>query len=180
MLTNVSRFCFKKHFIILFSETGREKERKRNITVWLPFTLPQLGTWPATQSCALTGNQTCDPLVHIPVLNPPNHASQGWATLLMSHLSSTEIPRKLSLLGHSHAVSKLTREKNKGKWIMLFRMPTTHLLAYLLHTVQSQLVSNMRQRQLIWSMKGNSFLKKDMMVLCVVIKVKTHGSMKLK
>ena len=25
---------------------------------------PLLATWPATQACALTGNQTSDPLVH--------------------------------------------------------------------------------------------------------------------
>ena len=31
-------------------------ERERNITVWLPLTWPPLGTWPATQACALTGN----------------------------------------------------------------------------------------------------------------------------
>ena len=28
---------------------GREKERKRNINVWLPLTLPLLGTWPGLQ-----------------------------------------------------------------------------------------------------------------------------------
>ena len=27
----------------------------------LPLACPQLGTWPATQACALTGNQTSDP-----------------------------------------------------------------------------------------------------------------------
>ena len=32
--------------------------------------LPLLGTWPATQACALTGNRTDDPLLHRPALNP--------------------------------------------------------------------------------------------------------------
>ena len=32
--------------------------------MWLPLTRPLLGTWPTTQVCALTGNQTSDPLVH--------------------------------------------------------------------------------------------------------------------
>ena len=36
-----------------------------------------LGTWPATQACALVGNQTGDPLFHSPVLNPLSHTSQG-------------------------------------------------------------------------------------------------------
>ena len=51
-------FFFVQDFIYLFLEKaeGKEKERKRNINVWLPLTHPQLGTWPTTQACALTGN----------------------------------------------------------------------------------------------------------------------------
>ena len=44
---------------------------------WLPLACHQLGTWPATQACALTGNQTSDPLVHRLALNPVSHTSQG-------------------------------------------------------------------------------------------------------
>ena len=46
---------FQKYFIYLFLERGegKEKERKRNINVWLPLTYPLLKTWPATQVCAL-------------------------------------------------------------------------------------------------------------------------------
>ena len=35
------------------------------------------GTWPETQACVLTGNQTSNPLVHRLVLNPLSHTSQG-------------------------------------------------------------------------------------------------------
>ena len=58
-------FFFFFNFIYLFLERGegREKERERNISVWLPLTWPPLGTWPATQACALTGSQTRDPPV---------------------------------------------------------------------------------------------------------------------
>ena len=68
-------FYFFKYFIYLFLErgTGREKERERNINVWLPLMWPPLGTWPATQACALTGNRTGYPLVHSP-------HSVHWAT----------------------------------------------------------------------------------------------------
>ena len=52
-------------------------KRERNINVWLPLMHPPLGTWPATQACALTRNQTGDPLLHSPVLNPLSHTSQG-------------------------------------------------------------------------------------------------------
>ena len=53
-----------------------EKERERNIDL-LPLAHPQLGTWPATQACALTGNQTSNLLVLELVLNPLSHTSQG-------------------------------------------------------------------------------------------------------
>ena len=43
-------------FVYLFLEKGREKERARSINVWLPLECLQLGTWPTTQACALTGN----------------------------------------------------------------------------------------------------------------------------
>ena len=51
---------FKKKILFIFRERGREKERERNISVWLPLLCPLLGTWPATQACALTGNRTGD------------------------------------------------------------------------------------------------------------------------
>ena len=71
--------CFFKDFIYLFLERvdGREKERKRNINVWLTFSRPQLETWPAIQACAMIGNQTGNPLVRRLALNPLNHTSQG-------------------------------------------------------------------------------------------------------
>ena len=63
--------------IYIFFRGGREGERERNINVWLPLTRPLLGTWPTTHTCALTGSQTRNPLVHSPVLNPLSHTSQG-------------------------------------------------------------------------------------------------------
>ena len=50
-------------------------KRERNISVWLPLMHPLLGTWPATQACALTGNQTSDPLICRLALNPLSHMS---------------------------------------------------------------------------------------------------------
>ena len=68
---------FKEFIYLFFRERGREGERERNINVWLPLARPQLGTWPATQACALAGNRTSDTLVHRPVLNPLSYTSQG-------------------------------------------------------------------------------------------------------
>ena len=56
---------------------GWEKERERNINVWLPLEHPLVGTWPATQACALTGNQDGSPLVHRPGLKSLSHTSQA-------------------------------------------------------------------------------------------------------
>ena len=45
---------------------------------------PQLGTWPTTQACALTGNRTGDPLVFRPALSPLCHTSQD-NSVVLSH-----------------------------------------------------------------------------------------------
>ena len=70
-------YFLKKDFIYLFLDRrkGRVKEKERNISVWLPLMCPSLGTFPATKACALTGNQTGDPLVHRPALNTLSHTS---------------------------------------------------------------------------------------------------------
>ena len=70
-------FSVLNYFIYLFLERGegREKDRERNINVCLPLTHPLLGTWPATQVCALTGNRAGDLLVHRPALDPLSHTS---------------------------------------------------------------------------------------------------------
>ena len=72
-------FFFFKDFIYLLLERGegREKDGERNINVWLPLTSPQLGTWPTTQACALTGNRTSDLSVCRRALDPLSHTSQG-------------------------------------------------------------------------------------------------------
>ena len=79
---------FKKDFTYLFLERGegREKERERNINVWLPLARPLLETWPATQACALTGNWTGDSLVRRLALNPLSHISQSLFILFYSFL----------------------------------------------------------------------------------------------
>ena len=51
--------------------------RKRNLNVWLPLLCLNLGTWPTTQACVLTGYRTWDTLVCRPALNPLSHTSQG-------------------------------------------------------------------------------------------------------
>ena len=74
---------FKNFFyLFIFKERGREGEREgekhqRVVTSSIP---PTAGL-AATQTYSLTGNQTSDPLVHRPALNPPSHTSQGMVLL---------------------------------------------------------------------------------------------------
>ena len=87
----VLSFWKKILFIYFYRREGREKGRERNINVWLPLTHPLLGTWPTSQACALTGNWTCNPLIHSPVLNPLTHTRQGltsYTLLLMQRLGT--------------------------------------------------------------------------------------------
>ena len=79
-------YLFLRFCLFLDRGEGREKEKERNINVWLPLTHPKWGTWPATQACALTGNQTSNTLVHRPVLNPLSHTSQGCFDFLNIYL----------------------------------------------------------------------------------------------
>ena len=95
------RFLKKTFYLFIFLDGGeeREKERERNIHVWLPLMCPLLGIWPATQACALTGNGTSDPLVHRPVLNPLNHTSQS-PILLQNESTFTLYPLKYFCRGY--------------------------------------------------------------------------------
>ena len=79
-------FLKRFYLFILDREEGREKERERHISVCHPL----LGTWPATQACALTGNRTSDPLVCRPALNPLSHTSQGYNYYLKNLFSSKQ------------------------------------------------------------------------------------------
>ena len=97
---------FKGFYLFIFRDRESEGERERNINVWLTLTLTLLGTWPATQASALTGNWTGDPLVHRPALSPLSYTSQGpdvFSCLFMSCLfptqpSTTLLLRKAALV----------------------------------------------------------------------------------
>ena len=82
----------------MFREKGKEEERERNISVWLPLTHSLLGTWPATQACVLTGYGPSNPLVCRSALNPLSHTSQG---CLFFFTVAFFVPVKHSIHGHS-------------------------------------------------------------------------------
>ena len=90
---NFKKSLKKKDFIYLLLDTGKAG-RERNINVWLPLAYPQLGVWPATQVCALTGNRTGNPLVLRRVLNPLSHSPGCNTSLYCSWISTPLPPRK--------------------------------------------------------------------------------------
>ena len=73
---------FKKDFIYLFLERGREGEGNTN--VWLPLARPLLGNLTSNPGmCPRLGMGTCDPLICRPALNPLSHTSQGYFTTIL-------------------------------------------------------------------------------------------------
>ena len=79
---------------IILDRGGREGKREaEKHQLWLPLAPTLPGTWPTTQACALTGNQTSDPLVHRPAFNPLSHTSQGMSsyTLLIKAYMSPSL-----------------------------------------------------------------------------------------
>ena len=118
--------CFLLRFyLFLQSGEGTEKERERNINVWLPLMHPSPGTWPATQACALTRSQTGNPLVCRPALNPPSHTSQGSSHIF---IFKTLIKLYLLLAQNTPLASKLWPPRPHVIWCCLpFRPPMTVL-----------------------------------------------------
>ena len=50
-------FFFKRFYSFIFRERGKEGTKEvKDINVWLHLMCPLLGTWPATQTCAVTEN----------------------------------------------------------------------------------------------------------------------------
>ena len=105
---------------------GRETSMcERNID-WLPFPCPHQGTWPATQACALTGNQTSGFLVRRPVLNLLSHTHQGhffpsktpslfgfWVATILRFPSCLTGPPPFRLLARSFVRAKLHIYKHR-------------------------------------------------------------------
>ena len=83
-----SSFFLKILFTYFQREEGREKEKVRNINVWLPFKCPLPGTWPTTHACALSGNRNSDPLICRSALDPLSHTCQGQISLFLKGYQS--------------------------------------------------------------------------------------------
>ena len=82
------------------------------MNVWLPLACAPLETWLATQSCALTGNRTYNPLVRSLTLNPLSYTSQSKASVFRKTVKSEIARLSLFLLRLRYkSISKRTKEK---------------------------------------------------------------------
>ena len=71
----------------MFTKRGRQGERGRDTSIGYILHDPQLRTWPATQTCALTGNQTSDFLVCRTTPNLLGYTSLGEINSFFTTLS---------------------------------------------------------------------------------------------
>ena len=76
---------FSLKFFLLIPERGKGRKREeekheheRETSTGCLSHTPQLGTEPATQACALTGNPTCDPLVCEMMPNQLGYTGPGY------------------------------------------------------------------------------------------------------
>ena len=98
------------------------KERERNISVCLPLTLPQLGTQPATQACATSGNQL--ETFWLISQHPIHWATPARAAIsVSSHLRSMRI----SFLIEVRAQKPVQLLKVQKQWTMIERWTTLHM-----------------------------------------------------
>ena len=81
---NFIYFCKDFINLLLEGKGGRKRRRETSVCGCLSHA-PPLGTWPATQACAPTGNRTCDPLVHRLALNPLSHSGQDCKIKFKNH-----------------------------------------------------------------------------------------------
>ena len=72
-------------YLFLERGEGREKERERNIDR-PPLACSQLGTWPATPACALSGNRTVTLQFSGQCSIHTGHTSQGSLLIFIYHL----------------------------------------------------------------------------------------------
>ena len=89
---------FKRFYLFIFRGEMKEKERERNINVWLPLVCPLLVTWPTTQACAQTGNRTGNLLVLRLAFNLLSHTSQGmWSDNLIQSFNLIKYHLKICI-----------------------------------------------------------------------------------
>ena len=100
-------------FFYLFQSEGKGGEKRgRETSTGCLLHIPQPGTEPAAQACALTSNQTCELLVCGTMPNQLSHISQGeffflshqsavkWIKIVLAAAVSLECPHRAVTVSH--------------------------------------------------------------------------------
>ena len=112
----------------------------------MPLAHRQLGTWPETQACALTGNRTGELSVRMLALNPLSYTSQGSAFLFTRNLIVKYLLTVfINNIATSYFLTPLSFLTNNGifflakvlliifmSWIFLMLIVSVHLQGLLL------------------------------------------------
>ena len=104
---------FFKYFIYLSLERGEGREETwmfERKSRWLPLAHPKLGTWPATQACALTRNRTGDLSVCGTMPNPLSHTSQGSISYFKEDISKLHFFSRLDNLCEEWGKTRMAHE----------------------------------------------------------------------
>ena len=97
--------------------------------MWLPLMSPLLGTWPATQACALIGNRTSGPLVRRPTLTPLSHTSQGPFSILFVFFWKVSVNRHYRIfLVLQMLLELMVIVQGGGKWFTVVGMESTTII----------------------------------------------------
>ena len=97
----------------------------------LPLACPLLAAYPATQACALTGNQTSDALVHRLSLNIPSHPSQGQNQFLCHRSSSLKVSIINNIIFRSNIGKLVHTQCGKPLFFCLLEKTITSVLFFL-------------------------------------------------
>ena len=122
-LYQMKRTFFKRFYLLIFREREREGERERNINMWLPLMRPLLGTWSATQACALDWESHWRPFGSQACTESSELHQPGLTTHLLFKLATFQ-----ELSGQSHVASGYCKDclvlenslKNKKKCLFAF------------------------------------------------------------
>ena len=147
---------------------------QRNINQ-LPLTRPKLGTWPATQACALTGNRTGNTSVHRLGLNSLSHTSQGSHQLLFLNSSFNQLLKKKINTRFNFTTQQRTLPFNwnvsKGSLGILYLIPKAICLVW--HTFfRKEIKMKEREREREREREKRKKKKESLIEICCIFFLK--------
>ena len=98
------------------------RKRERNINVWLPLMRSLLGTWPATQACALTGYQTHQPFGLQASAQSTEPHQPGQESILKAAKEKERVTYKGVAIGYQLISQKKPYRQERRGWNEVFEV----------------------------------------------------------